>query len=73
MDGGGRKGVEKAISFALSRKAISATRLAFQTALHSPSLYSLKNQLLLVKTLTVFQINQHDETAMYKQDDLLFL
>ena len=34
---GEEEGVEKAISFALSRKAISASRLAFNTALHSPS------------------------------------
>jgi malonyl CoA-acyl carrier protein transacylase len=37
---GETRGVEKAISLALSRKAVSATRLAFNTALHSPSLYS---------------------------------
>jgi [acyl-carrier-protein] S-malonyltransferase len=43
---GEEKGVEKAISLALSRKAISATRLAFNTALHSPSLYSLREEIL---------------------------
>jgi [acyl-carrier-protein] S-malonyltransferase len=40
------EGVEKAISLALSRKAISATRLAFNTALHSPSLYSLREEIM---------------------------
>ena len=43
---GEEKGVEKAISLALSRKAISATRLAFNTALHSPSLSSLREEIL---------------------------
>ncbi len=39
------EGVEKAISLALSRKAISATRLAFDVALHSPSLFSLREEI----------------------------
>lgn len=43
---GEEQGVEKAISLALSRKAISATRLAFNTALHSPSLYSLREGIM---------------------------
>jgi len=43
---GEEKGVEKAISLALSRKAISATRLAFNTALHSPLLYSLRKEIM---------------------------
>jgi len=43
---GEEQGVEKAISLALSRKAISATRLAFNTALHSPSLYSLREEIM---------------------------
>ena len=42
---GEEKGVEKAISLALSRKAVSATRLAFNTALHSPLLYSLREEI----------------------------
>jgi [acyl-carrier-protein] S-malonyltransferase len=41
-------GVDKAISLALSRKAISATRLAFNTALHSPSLYSLREEIMAI-------------------------
>jgi malonyl CoA-acyl carrier protein transacylase len=43
---GEEEGVAKAISLALSRKAISATRLAFNTALHSPSLYSLREEIM---------------------------
>jgi [acyl-carrier-protein] S-malonyltransferase len=43
---GEEEGVDKAISLALSRKAISATRLAFHTALHSPSLYSLREEIM---------------------------
>jgi malonyl CoA-acyl carrier protein transacylase len=51
---GEEEGVEKAISMALSRKAISATRLAFHTALHSPSLLSLKDEILnLLKEINV--------------------
>jgi [acyl-carrier-protein] S-malonyltransferase len=42
---GEEQGVEKAISLALSRKAISASRLPFHTALHSPSLLSLKKEI----------------------------
>jgi malonyl CoA-acyl carrier protein transacylase len=39
------EGVEKAISLALSRKAISATRLTFDIALHSPPLFSLREEI----------------------------
>jgi [acyl-carrier-protein] S-malonyltransferase len=45
---GEARGVEKAISLALSRKAVSATRLAFNTALHSPSLYSLRDEIMTI-------------------------
>jgi [acyl-carrier-protein] S-malonyltransferase len=45
---GEEKGVDKAISFALSRKAVSATRLAFNTALHSPSLFSLREEIMTI-------------------------
>jgi malonyl CoA-acyl carrier protein transacylase len=45
---GEERGVEKAISLALSRKAVSATRLAFNTALHSPSLYSLREEIMAI-------------------------
>jgi malonyl CoA-acyl carrier protein transacylase len=43
---GEENGIEKAISLALSRKAISANKLAFDTALHSPSLYSLREEIM---------------------------
>lgn len=45
---GEEEGVKKAISFALSRRAISATRLAFRTALHSASLLSLREEITKV-------------------------
>ncbi len=45
---GEERGVEKAISLALSRKAVSATRLAFNAALHSPSLYSLREEIMAI-------------------------
>jgi len=45
---GEERGVEKAIALALSRKAISATRLAFNTALHSPALYSLREEIMTI-------------------------
>jgi len=42
---GEEEGVKKAISLALARKAISAAPLAFHTALHSPSLSSLREEI----------------------------
>jgi len=42
---GEEEGVKKAISLALARKAVSATSLAFHTALHSPSLSSLREEI----------------------------
>ena len=42
---GEEEGVKKAISLALARKAVSATPLAFHTALHSPSLSSLREEI----------------------------
>jgi [acyl-carrier-protein] S-malonyltransferase len=45
---GEEMGLENAISLALSRKAVSATRLAFNTALHSPSLYSLREEIMAI-------------------------
>jgi [acyl-carrier-protein] S-malonyltransferase len=45
---GEAEGVAKAVDFALSRKAISATRLAFRTALHTPALLSLRERVLNV-------------------------
>ena len=43
---GEEEGVDKAVSLALSRKAISATRLAFNIALHSSSILSLREEIL---------------------------
>ena len=45
---GEERGVEKSISLALSRKAVSATRLAFNTALHSPALHSLREEIMTI-------------------------
>jgi len=45
---GEEEAVEKVISLALSRRAISASRLAFNTALHSPSLYSLREEIMKI-------------------------
>ena len=42
---GEEEGVKKAISLALARKAISANPLTFHTALHSPSLSSLREEI----------------------------
>ena len=42
---GEEEGIKRAISLALSRNAISARQLSFQTALHSPSLLSLREEI----------------------------
>ncbi|OGP80415.1 MAG: hypothetical protein A2V86_14900 [Deltaproteobacteria bacterium RBG_16_49_23] len=42
---GNEEGIEKAIALALSRKAISATRLTFNIALHSPALSALSGEI----------------------------
>ncbi len=42
---GKEEGIEKAIALALSRKAISATRLTFNIALHSPALSILSGEI----------------------------
>jgi len=42
---GEERGIEEAISLARSRKALSATKLTFRTALHSPSLLSLREEI----------------------------
>lgn len=48
------EGVEKAISLALSRKAISAKRLAFNVALHTPLLFPLKEEIKnLIKEIKI--------------------
>jgi len=43
---GEAEGVQKAIGLALSRKAIAANRLSFNTALHSPSLSHLRGKIM---------------------------
>ncbi len=45
---GEEEGVKKAISLALTRKAISAAPLAFNTALHSPTLSSLREEITTI-------------------------
>jgi len=51
---GEEKGVEKALDLALSRKALSATRLTFNIGLHSPSLSVLNGEILsLLKEIEV--------------------
>jgi malonyl CoA-acyl carrier protein transacylase len=42
---GEEEGVKQAITLALARKAISASRLPFNTALHSPTLLSSKEEI----------------------------
>jgi malonyl CoA-acyl carrier protein transacylase len=69
------EGVEQAISLALSRKAIAATRLAFHTALHSPSLLSLKDEILdLLKEIKIhppqFPIFNHWTIQSLKQEEI---
>lgn len=43
---GEEEGIGRAISLALSRGAISANQLTFKTALHSPSLYPLREKIM---------------------------
>jgi malonyl CoA-acyl carrier protein transacylase len=51
---GEAEGVEKAASLALSRKAVSANLLPFDTALHSPSLFSLREEIMnLLKDIQI--------------------
>ena len=45
---GEERGLDSAISLALSRKAVSANRLAFNTALHSPSLCALREEIMAI-------------------------
>ena len=72
---GEEEGVEKAISFALSRRAISATRLAFDIALHSPSLFSLREEIQnLLKDIKVqppkFPILNHWTIKPLKREEI---
>jgi len=72
---GEEEGVEKAIAMALSRRAISAARLAFNTALHSPSLLSLKDDILnLLKDIKIhapkFPILNHWTVRPLKKEEI---
>jgi [acyl-carrier-protein] S-malonyltransferase len=72
---GEEEGVEKAISFSLSRKAISANRLAFNIALHSPSLFSLREAIMeLLKDIKIrplkFPILNHWTIKPLKREEI---
>lgn len=72
---GTEEGIEKAITTALSRKAISANRLAFRTALHSPSLLSLRDEILnLLKDIEIqtpqFPILNHWTIRPLKKEEI---
>ncbi len=72
---GEEKGVEQSISLALSRKAISASRLPFQTALHSPSLLSLRGEVqYLLKDIEIqppkFPILNHWTIKPLKREEI---
>jgi malonyl CoA-acyl carrier protein transacylase len=72
---GEEEGVEKAISLALSRKAISASRLPFRTALHSPSLLSLKEEIQnILKDIEIcqpkFPLLNHWTVKLLKREEI---
>lgn len=72
---GEEEGVEKAISLALSRKAISASRLPFHTALHSPSLLFLGEEIQnILKEVDIrqpkFPILNHWTVRPLKRDEI---
>jgi malonyl CoA-acyl carrier protein transacylase len=72
---GEEEGVEKAITLALSRKAISASRLSFNTALHSPSLLSLEEEIQnILKEIEIqppkFPILNHWTVSLLKAGEI---
>ena len=72
---GEEEGIKKAISIALSRKAISGKQLSFQTALHSPSLSSLREEITdLLKEVNVqspkFPIINHWTIQPLKKEEI---
>jgi len=72
---GEEEGVEKAISLALSRKAVSASRLPFNTALHSPSLCSLRGEVQdILKDIEIrplkFPILNHWTVRSLKEEEI---
>ncbi len=76
---GEEEGVKKAISLALARKAISATPLAFNTALHSPSLSSLREEItailqnIRIQSLKVPVLNHWTITPLRREEIKDFL
>jgi len=76
---GEEEGVKKAISLALARKAISATPLAFNTALHSPSLSSLREEIteilqnIKIQSLKVPVLNHWTITPLRREEIKDFL
>lgn len=72
---GEEKGIEKAIDLALSKKAISATRLTFNIALHSPSLSVLSGEIrALLKEIEIrspkFPILNHWTIRPLRQEEI---
>jgi [acyl-carrier-protein] S-malonyltransferase len=72
---GEEEGIKKAISLALSRKAVSARQLSFQTALHSPLLSSLREEIAnLLKDVEVqspkFPIINHWTIKPLKREEI---
>jgi malonyl CoA-acyl carrier protein transacylase len=72
---GEERGIEEAISLARSRKAFSATRLTFRTALHSPSLLSLREEIEeILKPIKVcspkFPILNHWRVQPLRKEDI---
>jgi len=72
---GWEEGVEKAISLALSRKAISASRLPFHTALHSSALLSLREEVQdILREIEIcppkFPILNHWTVQLLKREEI---
>lgn len=72
---GEEEGIKRAISLALSRNAISARQLSFQTALHSPALSSLGEEITnLLKDVKVqspkFPIINHWTIKPLKREEI---
>ena len=76
---GEEEGVKKAISLALARKAISAAPLAFNTALHSPSLSSLREEItevlqnIKIQSLKFPVLNHWTITPLHREEIKDFL
>ena len=76
---GEEEGVKKAISLALARKAVSAAPLAFNTALHSPSLSSLREEIteilqnIKIQSLKVPVLNHWTITPLRREEIKEFL